>query len=693
MEDQLCTTLIQNIKFLWVLNEVPAHPENNDTPALARDGEDRILPLKREIEIADNLAFISAHTDNRNRVMAVCIEEDRPNSGLIIRLASNSGCLEEAQEGFRKLADVLEVAALKKNKYAADLDLFREIVSFDRERILARLRSKHSKLSIRARKRTPLLKLLHDTVHDPSLKPNREISPTQLMSLRSKTLALYSSFEAFENAANEPLDVELLVNLLRCIYDNDLEKDLRSLSRVNPPTSVNPTTLESLPTGVAKLNQYSNVCHRLISAARRYSLFKTISVEILQQLPQQTFLPPISTTTFVESLERFYPHWSRQKKLGLISSLGSLAHKKLPQIESQFSSGMKRLDKIHAEIQLLLFYELHPARPCPRYIASSKSACYLCALFIRSHGHFHIARSHGRLYDGWILPAWTMEPKSRLHGVVQRFNSALETEIRGVIRDKRRPFNHPNESVVLPPAHWTPSMSTVAPSLSSLTVRRLTSPGSEHQQQRDEESVTGSIDELHSSQLIPDADVTSNAAAEQTSQDSSGDQTNASKHEINTIRTDFTPAEFIDPESRTKSPSPSYSASTSDASDSTLRPYDYLPRGITVQKTLSSQQKLCKVSTRSMHLTLQQGRNCPSRIISIKWLDADEQAGIERSETNVVDVATLNGSLALDFDRNSAHVEPSKGFYIYGKGDLVWIGCFDENYDDHDDGSTLSNKC
>jgi hypothetical protein len=34
--------------------------------------------------------------------------------------------------------------------------------------------------------------------------------------------------------------------------------------------------------------------------------------------------------------------------------------------------------KVHAEMQLLFFYELHPDRPRPRIICFSKSACYLC---------------------------------------------------------------------------------------------------------------------------------------------------------------------------------------------------------------------------------------------------------------------------------------------------------------------------
>ncbi|KAH7303693.1 hypothetical protein BKA65DRAFT_225964 [Rhexocercosporidium sp. MPI-PUGE-AT-0058] len=69
--------------------------------------------------------------------------------------------------------------------------------------------------------------------------------------------------------------------------------------------------------------------------------------------------------------------------------------------------------KIHAEIQLLFLYELHPGRPQPRVICSSKSACYLCNLFFHLYGGFHVPRTHGRLYDKWILPHWLDIPVER----------------------------------------------------------------------------------------------------------------------------------------------------------------------------------------------------------------------------------------------------------------------------------------
>ena len=62
--------------------------------------------------------------------------------------------------------------------------------------------------------------------------------------------------------------------------------------------------------------------------------------------------------------------------------------------------------KVHAEIQLLFFYELHPRYQRPRFICSSKSACYLCNLFFFLHSGFHVPRTHSRLYEKRTLPDW-----------------------------------------------------------------------------------------------------------------------------------------------------------------------------------------------------------------------------------------------------------------------------------------------
>ena len=82
---------------------------------------------------------------------------------------------------------------------------------------------------------------------------------------------------------------------------------------------------------------------------------------------------------------------------------------------------------IHAEVQLIMFYEEYSKEPPPRTIGSSKSACFLCDLFIRKHGKYELSHSHKRLYEPWTLPSqWTEEKhKEKFEQIFREMNVEL----------------------------------------------------------------------------------------------------------------------------------------------------------------------------------------------------------------------------------------------------------------------------
>ena len=61
---------------------------------------------------------------------------------------------------------------------------------------------------------------------------------------------------------------------------------------------------------------------------------------------------------------------------------------------------------VHAEIQLLIYYDSNPSVsiPKPRVLGVSKAACYLCNLFSKKHAEFFLSQTHGQLYDQWNVP-------------------------------------------------------------------------------------------------------------------------------------------------------------------------------------------------------------------------------------------------------------------------------------------------
>lgn len=120
-----------------------------------------------------------------------------------------------------------------------------------------------------------------------------------------------------------------------------------------------------------------------------------------------------------------------------------------------FTTAMQKAlgkSSVHAEVQIVCYYELHPAARKPRIICSSKDACYLCNLFVQLHGMFHIPRTHGNLYPGWRLL-----PIPSLSHVQAQLNKTLEGRIKEIVAKimatkipKLRLSLNDNESTVFP---------------------------------------------------------------------------------------------------------------------------------------------------------------------------------------------------------------------------------------------------
>ena len=105
-------------------------------------------------------------------------------------------------------------------------------------------------------------------------------------------------------------------------------------------------------------------------------------------------------STFMAHISRKYQAISRHIKLELLPAFQSASLPTLP--------GSPNIRcHVHAEIQLITFYARQQPKldlKIPRVIGVSKSACYLCSLFIDFHSQFFINRSHGRLYNLWTVP-------------------------------------------------------------------------------------------------------------------------------------------------------------------------------------------------------------------------------------------------------------------------------------------------
>ena len=327
----------------------------------------------------------------------------------------------------------------------------------DEPRILSRLRSSHAAKTRKTTGRPKLLPSLSQTVHDKSIYSSDETMKARITNIQCSSKQLSQMFSDFEIAREHDSPISVSRNILIEILIRVCEFDVRGLQTVlEMLPAIDPSLKTYLPRAMSKLGRYYCVACDLIDAARssKYTLFRRVSVRALEKpLLNMAFIADHSAG-FDQALQR----------------VSATSHQHPPNVydpqhvsaaRTKFQSRMSNCTipwKVHAEIQLLLFYEQQPHKIRPRIISSSKSACYLCNLFIHLHGEFHISRTHGRLYDRWILPERPINEVAAnrpLLSVINRLNEALEVKIIHTLSRKPLPFPHPDESVLLLREPWS----------------------------------------------------------------------------------------------------------------------------------------------------------------------------------------------------------------------------------------------
>ena len=138
-----------------------------------------------------------------------------------------------------------------------------------------------------------------------------------------------------------------------------------------------------------------------------------------------------------------------------------------------FIDGQRARCLVHAEMQIIAFYGniRNTSALIPRVIGASKSACYLCNLFIQLHGQFFITKTHGHLYERWNFPNLAdFKPVERVNyrQVLTAMDNELQAAYEREIKATRRRGLPMGSWLTLPPARsLSPAPSTISNSLSA----------------------------------------------------------------------------------------------------------------------------------------------------------------------------------------------------------------------------------
>ncbi|KAM0721326.1 hypothetical protein Q7P37_003030 [Cladosporium fusiforme] len=424
----------QNAALLVCLRQQPASPRENKCVA---DGTSSLSSLSREMQLLDDFAFISSLEDNPNEVTAVCLETNPDGEDVMMQASSH---------------DI--------SRDTADQLLFEQITRMCFPRTLCRFRSRHAAKTQKTKKRQSMPLLLISSVSQCKLKPSVTSAEDDAVVFRmaKQCNELKDVFEMLESSQDKTFLLQHLKELLSLAYHFDVRTLIKVLSQSR---AIDLMLRDYLPRAIKKLCRYREISIGLANAARTRShgLFHSITVQPID--------PPdlsVDLGTFTTALQNFEAVWSgaadegsREQKQRLFEETRGKYYKRIRDNCTEF--------KVHAEVQILYFYEQQPHNPLPRAISSSKSACFLYNLFLEIHGKIIVPRTHGRLYDRWTLPlpsAIKPETMKRLLPVVQGFNRALEAKTLQALEGEIEHYKPPNESVLAIYDPWS-SHSTVVP--------------------------------------------------------------------------------------------------------------------------------------------------------------------------------------------------------------------------------------
>ncbi|EDP50991.1 conserved hypothetical protein [Aspergillus fumigatus A1163] len=414
----------EDIAIALLFHNVPAPPSSNSMHRIS-EGQ-YVLSLDQERKLAGTLAFLAHNREGAEYVPAVCIGEDSATGSLNVIFAVNkanysdgNNVLRSIQKSFDEIFALLARVSTDRSPSLKD-QVFYMVVSMCSSRILSRLRLGSPgcrKMKRSFRDTLQALDRALTQISQDKLKDRDLLEAVSLLSTRAKEARKAADLWSRHQVAAR------LIELVESIYRIQQIEQLQPIVDMIPNDYMEPTARESFMNIVGKVSRYREAARFLYCTAKKVPLARNMRT-VPVQLPQEAFSTP-SVDTYTPNLLIKVTEASakgRQQKLlkEICRALGLSEQQASDQYCLQVMNILRHA-KIHSEVQIIAYCELHPQLTLPRVICSSKDACFLCNLFIKVYGKLHTPRSHGRLYPAWRLPCL-----SQLQELEQRFSQSLQ---------------------------------------------------------------------------------------------------------------------------------------------------------------------------------------------------------------------------------------------------------------------------
>ncbi|KAF2235572.1 hypothetical protein EV356DRAFT_531734 [Viridothelium virens] len=343
-----------SIEQLHLVKPVPKTREypTND-PSVPQNGY--LLPFDVERQLADDFAYLAAYNMGVGFVSAatVCLNSEPPS--LTVCIAANEGLALDVKTALEEILSKLEKCAkkeLRRKECAATI--FDSIVELHLEKILVRLGIRRAEHENDPPRGNLMLRVENLLKHFGSAKKSSSIVLNELLGQLNSMKSLFDRvnievpYESLDTIQAVIMEAFAITSKAK---DNSFDSMLLEVGI--PESDLDCRAIRDLK----KLANYWRICDFLSEMCRSYR--------------------PCFSVIHLKTLDHFRP-------LRSILSSANLF--------------------VHAEVQILSYYESTHPKPWPRAIGASKEACFLCDAFIEAHGCFRISKAHRHVYPLWTIP-------------------------------------------------------------------------------------------------------------------------------------------------------------------------------------------------------------------------------------------------------------------------------------------------
>ncbi|KAF3801494.1 hypothetical protein GCG54_00014708 [Colletotrichum gloeosporioides] len=403
----------------------------------------------------DSFALISSTSRvGRETAAAVCLEQGHP-SGTVLRLARNLGVPSSLIIHLQEILDDLTAVALKERRSKdVETKILLKVINLTQDKIWSLL-EQLSDEDVRAAVERSISEMDEDDLESGDAE---EIGFRQWV----LKLRLLTTLDPKSDPSQLIMHIKW-ASKARWTYSEQLE-------------SFFGTEKEELPEWlqhIYKLGRYYVATKAMLKlASKQPDVFTSIHVEPVeapeqvkftlgnQRDPLLTVLKKITTADPVELRDKLGQTWftaDPEKKLR------QACHMTLT---------------VHAEMQLLSFYDHHPhLTPRLLFMGTSKKACYLCHEFISRHPlTIGVSASHQKLYPTWLPAPCSSAVRKKHKALLWEFSRHLEQTTARDLETRlgiRRPISKDSTAGPSLTTSWTDSIGSWTQELSLRGPRRF----------------------------------------------------------------------------------------------------------------------------------------------------------------------------------------------------------------------------